>query len=169
MYRFNINNKLDVKGVICWRKTIDDTGKTFFVKQEITDDVSLYFESYKMRKNFYSCTDYVTGRSFGLTKNNDEYTHEPSAIRFDESHLSKSDDLLNELYSILRDEVKEEVYTNLFDDMFVYSYLCEKISKESNLTKIPIEMVLDAYAQFELEVINQGLEEIFIRKRKKTK
>lgn len=169
MYRFNKNNKLDVKGVICWRKTIDDAGKTFFVKKEITESLSLYFESYKMRKNFYSCTDYVTGRGFGLTKNEDGYIHEPSSIRFDESHLSKSDDLLNELYSIMRDDWKEEVYTNLIDDIFVYSYFCEKISKESNLTQIPIEMVLDAYAQFELEVINQGLEEIFIRKRKKTK
>ena len=113
----NNNYIIDIKWITFWKKTIKN-GQEYFVKDTMKDSFNLYFENIK--KNFY--LELVTGRSFFIYENEDQYIIYPSGTLVPKElfvRTSKQNNL-EKVAHIFDNKELEEIYTDISED-FIYN------------------------------------------------
>lgn len=140
----NKNYIIDIKEITFWRKTIKN-GQKYFVKDTMKDSFDLYFENIK--KNFY--LELVTGRSFFVKENEDQYIIYPSGISVPKELFVKTSRQNNlvKVAHIFNNKELEEIYTDISEDFIYNGYFCDVIAKRDNIDEIPAELVYDLIDQ----------------------
>lgn len=128
---------LNVQGVVCWRKVIDEYGQIVFVKTKITSPEELYIEKLKSQNTSGNSIDVITGRIFRIIIHEDSIMLLPSGITLNRNCLIEHHNVFSKGLPVLEDEDKSKKYKELSEDIIINSYFCEKISNELGLSIIP--------------------------------
>ena len=128
---------LNVQGVVCWRRIIDEYGQIIFVKTKITSPEELYIEKLKSQNISGNSIDVITGRIFRIIIHEDSIMLLPSGITLNRNCLIEHHNVFSKGLTVLEDEDKDKKYKELSEDIIINSYFCEKISNELGLSVIP--------------------------------
>lgn len=155
---------LNVQGIVCWRKTINEDNQEVFIKVMIDEPFELYIEKLKEKLKDMNTSgnsiDVVTGRVFKIIEQEESIMLFPSCIAMNRNSMIKHHDVFTKGLCVLEDEDKLKKYTELSEDIILNSFFCEKISNELELSIIPAYII-----DREIQKFRQAKENV--RKRKK--
>ncbi len=151
---------LNVQGIVCWRKTINEDNQEVFIKVMIDEPFELYIEKLKDKNTSGNSIDVVTGRVFKIIEQEESIMLFPSCIAMNRNSMIKHHDVFTKGLCVLGDEDKLKKYTELSEDIILNSFFCEKISNELELSIIPAYII-----DREIQKFRQAKENV--RKRKK--
>lgn len=151
---------LNVQGIVCWRKTINEDNQEVFIKVMIDEPFELYIEKLKDKNTSGNSIDVVTGRVFKIIEQEESIMLFPSCIAMNRNSMIKHHDVFTKGLCVLEDEDKLKKYTELSEDIILNSFFCEKISNELELSIIPAYII-----DREIQKFRQAKENV--RKRKK--
>ncbi len=151
---------LNVQGIVCWRKTINEDNQEVFIKVKIDEPFELYIEKLKDKNTSGNSIDVVTGRVFKIIEQEESIMLFPSCIAMNRNSMIKHHDVFTKGLCVLEDEDKLKKYTELSEDIILNSFFCEKISNELELSIIPAYII-----DREIQKFRQAKENV--RKRKK--
>ena len=153
---------LNVQGIVCWRKTINEDNQEVFIKVKIDEPFELYIEKLKDKNTSGNSIDVVTGRVFKIIEQEESIMLFPSCIAMNRNSMIKHHDLFTKGLCVLEDEDKLKKYTELSEDIILNSFFCEKISNELELSIIPAYII-----DREIQKFRQAKENVRIRKNNK--
>ena len=151
---------LNVQGIVCWRKTINEDNQEVFIKVMIDEPFELYIEKLKDKNTSGNSIDVVTGRVFKIIEQEESIMLFPSCIAMNRNSMIKHHDVFTKGLCVLEDEESLKKYTELSEDIILNSFFCEKISNELELSIIPAYII-----DREIQKFRQAKENV--RKRKK--
>ena len=151
---------LNVQGIVCWRKTINEDNQEVFIKVMIDEPFELYIEKLKDKNTSGNSIDVVTGRVFKIIEQEESIMLFPSCIAMNRNSMIKHHDVFTKGLCVLEDEDKLKKYTESSEDIILNSFFCEKISNELELSIIPAYII-----DREIQKFRQAKENV--RKRKK--
>ena len=133
---------LNIKGVECWQKQTTSDGE-IYTKQKIDENINLYFEKFgnPLSESFYM--DCITNRVIGIEKNNNTIELKPSNIVMDSDRLQKRNIFLikNEMKNLSENKKLLTKYRKISEEILYYSWFCEIIFKEQNISEIDANLV----------------------------
>lgn len=136
---------LNVQGIVCWRKTINEDNQEVFIKVMIDEPFELYIEKLKEKLKDMNTSgnsiDVVTGRVFKIIEQEESIMLLPSCIAMNKNSMTKHHDVFTKGLCVLEDEDKLKKYTELSEDIILNSFFCEKISNELELSIIPTYLI----------------------------
>lgn len=132
---------LNVQGIVCWRKTINEDNQEVFIKVMIDEPFELYIEKLKDKNTSGNSIDVVTGRVFKIIEQEESIMLFPSCIAMNRNSMIKHHDVFTKGLCVLEDEDKLKKYTELSEDIILNSFFCEKISNELELSIIPAYLI----------------------------
>lgn len=153
---------LNVQGIVCWRKTINEDNQEVFIKVMIDEPFELYIEKLKDKNTSGNSIDVVTGRVFKIIEQEESIMLFPSCIAMNRNSMIKHHDVFTKGLCVLEDEDKLKKYTESFEDIILNSFFCEKISNELELSIIPAYII-----DREIQKFRQAKENVRIRKNNK--
>lgn len=153
---------LNVQGIVCWRKTINEDNQEVFIKVMIDEPFELYIEKLKDKNTSGNSIDVVTGRVFKIIEQEESIMLFPSCIAMNRNSMIKHHDVFTKGLCVLEDEDKLKKYTELSEDIILNSFFCEKISNELGLSIIPAYII-----DREIQKFRQAKENVRIRKNNK--
>ncbi len=153
---------LNVQGIVCWRKTINEDNQEVFIKVMIDEPFELYIEKLKDKNTSGNSIDVVTGRVFKIIEQEESIMLFPSCIAMNRNSMIKHHDVFTKGLCVLEDEDKLKKYTELSEDIILNSFFCEKISNELELSIIPAYII-----DREIQKFRQAKENVRIRKNNK--
>lgn len=153
---------LNVQGIVCWRKTINEDNQEVFIKVMIDEPFELYIEKLKDKNTSGNSIDVVTGRVFKIIEQEESIMLFPSCIAMNRNSMIKHHDVFTKGLCVLEDEESLKKYTELSEDIILNSFFCEKISNELRLSVIPSYLV-----EREIQSFRQAKENVRIRKNNK--
>lgn len=153
---------LNVQGIVCWRKTINEDNQEVFIKVKIDEPFELYIEKLKDKNTSGNSIDVVTGRVFKIIEQEESIMLFPSCIAMNRNSMIKHHDVFTKGLCVLEDEDKLKKYTELSEDIILNSFFCEKISNELELSIIPAYII-----DREIQKFRQAKENVRIRKNNK--
>lgn len=153
---------LNVQGIVCWRKTINEDNQEVFIKVMIDEPFELYIEKLKDKNTSGNSIDVVTGRVFKIIEQEESIMLFPSCIAMNRNSMIKHHDVFTKGLCVLEDEDKLKKYTELSEDIILNSFFCEKISNELELSIIPAYLIDRVIKEF-----RQANENVRIRKNNK--
>ena len=153
---------LNVQGIVCWRKTINEDNQEVFIKVMIDEPFELYIEKLKDKNTSGNSIDVVTGRVFKIIEQEESIMLFPSCIAMNINSMIKHHDVFTKVLCVLEDEDKLKKYTELSEDIILNSFFCEKISNELELSIIPAYII-----DREIQKFRQAKENVRIRKNNK--
>ena len=153
---------LNVQGIVCWRKTINEDNQEVFIKVMIDEPFELYIEKLKDKNTSGNSIDVVTGRVFKIIEQEESIMLFPSCIAMNRNSMIKHHDVFTKGLCVLGDEDKLKKYTELSEDIILNSFFCEKISNELELSIIPAYLI-----DREIKKFRQAKENVRIRKNNK--
>ena len=153
---------LNVQGIVCWRKTINEDNQEVFIKVMIEEPFELYIEKLKDKNTSGNSIDVVTGRVFKIIEQEESIMLFPSCIAMNRNSMIKHHDVFTKGLCVLEDEDKLKKYTELSEDIILNSFFCEKISNELELSIIPAYII-----DREIQKFRQAKENVRIRKNNK--
>ena len=153
---------LNVQGIVCWRKTINEDNQEVFVKTMINEPFELYIEKLKAKNASGNSIDVVTGRVFKIIEQEESIMLFPSCIVMNRNSMMEHHDVFTKGLSVLADEESLKKYTELSEDIILNSFFCEKISNELRLSVIPSYLV-----EREIQSFRQANGNMRVRKTKK--
>lgn len=153
---------LNVQGIVCWRKTINEDNQEVFIKAMIDEPFELYIEKLKDKNTSGNSIDVVTGRVFKIIEQEESIMLFPSCIAMNRNSMIKHHDVFTKGLCVLEDEDKLKKYTELSEDIILNSFFCEKISNELELSIIPAYII-----DREIQKFRQAKENVRIRKNNK--
>lgn len=151
---------LNVQGVVCWRRVIDEYGQIVFVKTKITSPEELYIEKLKAQNISGNSIDVITGRIFRIIIHEDSIMLLPSGITLNRNCLIEHHNVFSKGLTVLEDEEKNKKYKELSENIIINSYFCEKISNELGLSVIP-----ESLLEREIEKFRKVNENTRVRKK----
>ena len=153
---------LNVQGIVCWRKTINEDNQEVFIKVMIDEPFELYIEKLKDKNTSGNSIDVVTGRVFKIIEQEESIMLFPSCIAMNRNSMMEHHDVFTKGLSVLADEESLKKYTELSEDIILNSFFCEKISNELGLSVIPSYLV-----EREIQSFRQANGNMRVRKTKK--
>lgn len=136
---------LNVQGVVCWRKTINEDNQEVFIKAMIDEPFELYIEKLKEKLKDMNTSgnsiDVVTGRVFKIIEQEESIMLLPSCIAMNKNSMIKHHDVFTKGLCVLKDEERLSKYTEVSEDIILNSFFCEKISNELELSIIPAYLI----------------------------
>lgn len=153
---------LNVQGIVCWRKTINEDNQEVFIKVMIDEPFELYIEKLKDKNTSGNSIDVVTGRVFKIIEQEESIMLFPSCIAMNRNSMIKHHDVFTKGLCVLEDEDKLKKYTESSEDIILNSFFCEKISNELELSIIPAYII-----DREIQKFRQAKENVRIRKNNK--
>lgn len=153
---------LNVQGIVCWRKTINEDNQEVFVKTMINEPFELYIEKLKAKNASGNSIDVVTGRVFRIDEQEESIMLFPSCIVMNRNSMMEHHDVFTKGLSVLKDEERLSKYTEISEDIILNSFFCEKISNELRLSVIPSYLV-----EREIQSFRQANGNMRVRKTKK--
>lgn len=153
---------LNVQGIVCWRKTINEDNQEVFIKVMIDEPFELYIEKLKDKNTSGNSIDVVTGRVFKIIEQEESIMLFPSCIAMNRNSMIKHHDVFTKGLCVLEDEESLKKYTELSEDIILNSFFCEKISNELRLSVIPSYLV-----EREIQSFRQANGNMRVRKTKK--
>lgn len=153
---------LNVQGIVCWKKTINEDNQEVFIKVKIDEPFELYIEKLKDKNTSGNSIDVVTGRVFKIIEQEESIMLFPSCIAMNRNSMIKHHDVFTKGLCVLEDEDKLKKYTELSEDIILNSFFCEKISNELELSIIPAYII-----DREIQKFRQAKENVRIRKNNK--
>lgn len=132
---------LNVQGIVCWRKTINEDNQEVFVKTMINEPFELYIEKLKAKNASGNSIDVVTGRVFRIDEQEESIMLLPSCIAMNKNSMIKHHDVFTKGLCVLKDEERLSKYTEISEDIILNSFFCEKISNELELSVIPAYLI----------------------------
>lgn len=153
---------LNMQGIVCWRKTINEDNQEVFIKVMIDEPFELYIEKLKDKNTSGNSIDVVTGRVFKIIEQEESIMLFPSCIAMNRNSMIKHHDVFTKGLSVLADEESLKKYTELSEDIILNSFFCEKISNELGLSVIPSYLV-----EREIQSFRQANGNMRVRKTKK--
>lgn len=153
---------LNVQGIVCWRKTINEDNQEVFIKVMIDEPFELYIEKLKDKNTSGNSIDVVTGRVFKTIEQEESIMLFPSCIAMNRSSMIKHHDVFTKGLCVLEDEDRLKKYTEISEDIILNSFFCEKISNELELSIIPAYLI-----DREIQKFRQAKENVRIRKNNK--
>lgn len=153
---------LNVQGIVCWRKTINEDNQEVFIKVMIDEPFELYIEKLKDKNTSGNSIDVVTGRVFKIIEQEESIMLFPSCIAMNRNSMIKHHDVFTKGLCVLEDEDRLKKYTEISEDIILNSFFCEKISNELELSIIPAYII-----DREIQKFRQAKENVRIRKNNK--
>lgn len=153
---------LNVQGIVCWRKTINEDNQEVFIKVMIDEPFELYIEKLKDKNTSGNSIDVVTGRVFKIIEQEESIMLFPSCIAMNRNSMIKHHDVFTKGLCVLGDEDRLKKYTEISEDIILNSFFCEKISNELELSIIPAYLI-----DREIQKFRQAKENVRIRKNNK--
>ena len=153
---------LNVQGIVCWRKTINEDNQEVFIKVMIDEPFELYIEKLKDKNTSGNSIDVVTGRVFKIIEQEESIMLFPSCIAMNRNSMIKHHDVFTKGLCVLEDEDRLKKYTEISEDIILNSFFCEKISNELELSIIPAYLI-----DREIQKFRQAKENVRIRKNNK--
>lgn len=153
---------LNVQGIVCWRKTINEDNQEVFIKVMIDEPFELYIEKLKDMNTSGNSIDVVTGRVFKIIEQEESIMLFPSCIAMNRNSMIKHHDVFTKGLCVLEDEDRLKKYTEISEDIILNSFFCEKISNELELSIIPAYII-----DREIQKFRQAKENVRIRKNNK--
>ena len=153
---------LNVQGIVCWRKTINEDNQEVFIKVKIDEPFELYIEKLKDKNTSGNSIDVVTGRVFKIIEQEESIMLFPSCIAMNRNSMIKHHDVFTKGLCVLEDEDRLKKYTEISEDIILNSFFCEKISNELELSIIPAYII-----DREIQKFRQAKENVRIRKNNK--
>lgn len=153
---------LNVQGIVCWRKTINEDNQEVFIKVMIDEPFELYIEKLKDKNTSGNSIDVVTGRVFKIIEQEESIMLFPSCIAMNRNSMIKHHDVFTKGLCVLGDEDRLKKYTEISEDIILNSFFCEKISNELELSIIPAYLIDRVIKEF-----RQANENVRIRKNNK--
>ena len=153
---------LNVQGIVCWRKTINEDNQEVFIKVKIDEPFELYIEKLKDKNTSGNSIDVVTGRVFKIIEQEESIMLFPSCIAMNRNSMIKHHDVFTKGLCVLGDEDRLKKYTEMSEDIILNSFFCEKISNELELSIIPAYLI-----DREIQKFRQAKENVRIRKNNK--
>lgn len=149
---------LNVQGIVCWRKTINEDNQEVFIKIMIDEPFELYIEKLKDNNTSGNSIDVVTGRVFKIIEQEESIMLFPSCIAMNRNSMIKHHDVFTKGLCVLGDEDRLKKYTEISEDIILNSFFCEKISNELELSIIPAYLI-----DREIQKFRQAKENVRIR------
>lgn len=149
---------LNVQGIVCWRKTINEDNQEVFIKLMIDEPFELYIEKLKDKNTSGNSIDVVTGRVFKIIEQEESIMLFPSCIAMNRNSMIKHHDVFTKGLCVLEDEDRLKKYTEISEDIILNSFFCEKISNELELSIIPAYII-----DREIQKFRQAKENVRIR------
>lgn len=149
---------LNVQGIVCWRKTINEDNQEVFIKVMIDEPFELYIEKLKDNNTSGNSIDVVTGRVFKIIEQEESIMLFPSCIAMNRNSMIKHHDVFTKGLCVLGDEDRLKKYTEISEDIILNSFFCEKISNELELSIIPAYLI-----DREIQKFRQAKENVRIR------
>lgn len=149
---------LNVQGIVCWRKTINEDNQEVFIKVMIDEPFELYIEKLKDKNTSGNSIDVVTGRVFKIIEQEESIMLFPSCIAMNRNSMIKHHDVFTKGLCVLGDEDRLKKYTEISEDIILNSFFCEKISNELELSIIPAYLI-----DREIQKFRQAKENVRIR------
>ena len=81
---------LNVQGIVCWRKTINEDNQEVFIKAMIDEPFELYIEKLKDMNTSGNSIDVVTGRVFKIIEQEESIMLLPSCIAMNKNSMIKT-------------------------------------------------------------------------------
>lgn len=150
---------LNVQGVVCWRRTINEDNQEVFVKTITNEPFEMYIEKLKAKNSSGNSIDVVTGRVFRIDEQEESIILFPSCIAMNKNCLIDHHDVFTKGLKVLAEAERLKKYTELSEDIIINSFFCEKISNELGLSIIPAYLV-----EREIQKFRQTSENIRVRK-----
>ena len=97
---------LNVQGIVCWRKTINEDNQEVFIKAMIDEPFELYIEKLKEKLKDMNTSgnsiDVVTGRVFKIIEQEESIMLLPSCIAMNKNSMIKHHDVFTKCLCVLK-------------------------------------------------------------------